>query len=285
MALISVVITTFRRPEWLAESVGSVLGQSFTDLECIVVDDGGGDLPPLPADDRLRVIVHEANLGVSAARNTGADAGTGTWMAFLDDDDRWTPDRLAMTLDVLDDADIVVCWAAELDGTPRPEWNRALDGDVHDVILDAAAPSLGATMIRRTVMPRFDVDYRNGLEDLDWWLRASRTLRVVTVPEVGLLVRLHRSERNFNGPLGRIDAAQGLMAAHAEYFRSHRRAAAFRWYMMAMLARQLGDYRFARRALVRSFVLRPKLKRLGHLALSCHRSTFDVQAHRAMVDR
>ncbi|WP_293884359.1 glycosyltransferase family 2 protein [Sphingomonas sp.] len=99
MPLVSVVIPTFGRPELVCRAVVGSLAQTLSDIEVIVVVDGVD--PPTNAalallkDDRLRVINHDGKRGAGQARDTGADAATGQWIAFLDDDDEWLPTKLA----------------------------------------------------------------------------------------------------------------------------------------------------------------------------------------------
>jgi glycosyltransferase involved in cell wall biosynthesis len=97
-ALVSVVIPTRGRPEWVENAVRSALAQSYVPVEVIVVVDG---LDPQTeqvlgclADTRLKVRVSEENVGGAEARNIGVRAAHGEWIAFLDDDDTWLPDKL-----------------------------------------------------------------------------------------------------------------------------------------------------------------------------------------------
>ncbi len=92
---ISAVIPTFNRSVLLERALGSVLGQSRPPDEVIVVDDGSRD----DTRERLRSVpcvraLFQHNLGAAAARNRGTKAASGTWIAFLDDDDVWGPDHL-----------------------------------------------------------------------------------------------------------------------------------------------------------------------------------------------
>lgn len=106
--LVTVVIPTRNRADRIAGAVGSVLGQNYRRLELVVVDDastdGTGDLlASLAADEsRLRVLRNPHRQGASAARNLGAHHGSGELLAFLDDDCRWKPDKLAAQLPHLD---------------------------------------------------------------------------------------------------------------------------------------------------------------------------------------
>lgn len=91
--MISVIIPVYNASEWLSESVGSIMAQSYGEWELILVDDGSTDGSAVlcdkytAADSRIRVL-HIANSGVSAARNRGLDAAKGEWLLFMDADDQ-----------------------------------------------------------------------------------------------------------------------------------------------------------------------------------------------------
>jgi glycosyltransferase involved in cell wall biosynthesis len=112
----SVVISTYNRARVVTRAIRSVLDQQGVELELVVVDDGSTDdtakvLDEL-SDPRLRV-VHRANGGSSAARNSGIAAATGDWVAFLDDDDAALPGWLSCLAEMTGDGVGVVCCAAE----------------------------------------------------------------------------------------------------------------------------------------------------------------------------
>ena len=95
--LVSVIIPTYNRADLVQEALASVKAQTFRDFEIVVVDDGGtdGTCEVLSAWRETRVLRHPGRRGVSAARNTGITAARGQWLAFLDSDDLWLPDKLA----------------------------------------------------------------------------------------------------------------------------------------------------------------------------------------------
>ena len=97
--LVSVVIPVYNRAHLVGRAIASVLAQSYGNIEIIVVDDASTDDLAAAldefADPRLRRIAHPRNRGAAAARNTGVAAAGGTFVAFLDSDDLWLPDKLA----------------------------------------------------------------------------------------------------------------------------------------------------------------------------------------------
>lgn len=107
---VSVVIPTCRRPALLERALASVRRQTHSPLEIVIVDDAA-DLPcGQPAVEGVRVLANQRTAGASGARNTGAAAASGRWLAFLDDDDEWLPDYLARVLAQAEDhgADLVL---------------------------------------------------------------------------------------------------------------------------------------------------------------------------------
>ena len=99
MPTVSVIIPVYKVERYLDACVESVIGQTYTDLEILLVDDGSPDCCPAMCDawaekdPRIRVI-HRKNGGLSAARNTGIEAASGEFLIFTDSDDRMEPDAV-----------------------------------------------------------------------------------------------------------------------------------------------------------------------------------------------
>ena len=125
MPIISVIIPVYNTLSTLERCVESVLSQNIADMEVILVDDGSVDGSSALCDrlsgnhDHVRVI-HRANGGLSAARNTGIDAASGIWIAFVDSDDELAPDTLEPNLELAtQDIDLVEFPVAVHYGTPN----------------------------------------------------------------------------------------------------------------------------------------------------------------------
>lgn len=124
---ISVIVPVYRVEKFLPQCIESVLNQTFTDFELILVDDGSPDRCPAICDEaaerdaRVRVI-HQANAGLSAARNAGIEAAHGAWLSFVDSDDYIAPhfcEKLYQTAQRTN-ADCVMCSVQNVDESGKP---------------------------------------------------------------------------------------------------------------------------------------------------------------------
>ena len=165
---VSVVIPTHNRAVLLHRAVESVLVQTYTDFEVIIVDDCSSDNTQEVirefSDPRVYPIRHDINKGVAAARNTGIAHARGEYVAFLDDDDECTPDRLADQVRVLDsnpDVGMVYGWTEEInDATGTRRIPRNVQKNTHRgrVAFEAAltgisdTASMGNPCIRASVV-------------------------------------------------------------------------------------------------------------------------------------
>lgn len=253
--MFSVVVPTFDRPQLLLEAVESVLDQSVADLECIVVCDGGGRIGRLPEDERVRILTRSDNGGPSATRNDGIAAARGTWIAFLDDDDVWSPERLAHAAEATDHALISVC-AARFLGSERAGHTRPLEGDVSRTILHHLTPNVGQTIVHREIVPLFRPDLR-AVEDIEWWMRLATLAEVASIVSPDLLYRLHSGPRRGNAVDARITERLRLIDEHPEYFCTNRRAEAFQLRRIALMAQATGSKDIARRSMLRSLRRHP----------------------------
>lgn len=105
--LVSVIIPTFNRAQCIKRAILSIFNQKYTDLEIIVVNDGSKDntseIISSLQDRRLRLICHETNKGLAAARNTGINNAEGKFITFLDDDDEWLPEKINKQLNIFEE--------------------------------------------------------------------------------------------------------------------------------------------------------------------------------------
>jgi glycosyltransferase involved in cell wall biosynthesis len=198
--LVSVIIPTYNRAAWVTAAAASVLTQKFGDYELIVVDDGSTDatLEALASlRGQVKVLRRGERRGVSAARNLGAGAARGEWLAFLDSDDLWLPDKLARQMDYLRaHPDLLICQTEEIwmrNGVRvnPPATHRKVGGDIFFRSLERCSVSPSAVMVHRGLfedMQGFD-ESLPAAEDYDLWLRIAWRYPVGLTPEPLVLKR------------------------------------------------------------------------------------------------
>ena len=198
---VSVVIPTRDRARFLPDAIATALGQEGVELEVIVVDDGSRDeTPELLArvgDERLRVIRFEPERGQSKARIAGVDAARGRWLAFLDDDDLWSPSKLRLQLDAAERSGATWAYCGVLlvspegdvvrvSGPPRPE-------DVLREVLRANVVQAGAsTVIVQAEQYHAVGGFQDGLHNpWDLWIRLAVDGSAAAVDEPLVAYRRH----------------------------------------------------------------------------------------------
>jgi glycosyltransferase involved in cell wall biosynthesis len=187
--LISVIIPTYNRCGWIEGAVESVLLQSFDDAEIIVVDDGSCDSTPERIGrltdryaDRRRIRYRSTpHSGVSAARNRGIEMAEGEWIAFLDSDDYWLPDKLTLQIRYLaSHPAYLICHTDEIwirDGVRinQGKKHRKHEGWFFVPSLDLCLISPSSVMMHRSVFEEvgmFDETFPV-VEDYELWLRVT----------------------------------------------------------------------------------------------------------------
>ena len=234
----SVVIPTRDRPEMLAGALASALGQRDVDLEIIVIDDGSS--PPagdsVSATERVRVMRHEAPRGVSAARNTGIDTARAPWIAFLDDDDLWAPDKLSSQLaageaagaawvyagDVTVDEDLRVVSGAP----PPPPAEVVATLSTYNSMPAGASNVVVRADALRTAGP-FDPALKTS-EDWDMWIRLARSCgppAVVPRPLVACRMHAGGASTDMETVLEEIKTIETRYALRIDWARHYRWAA------------------------------------------------------------
>jgi glycosyltransferase involved in cell wall biosynthesis len=194
---VSVIITTYNRCELLKRALNSVLDQTYSNFECIVVDDASTDETSQVVaefnDDRIIYIKHKENKHLSAARNTGIHASNGEFIAFLDDDDEWYPRKLEKQVKLLKDSEnevgLVYCWMNyyKNSGEKVNERHPNLRGHIFSQVLVSQPLGNGSTyLIRRKAINHtgyFDESLKRGI-DGDYIRRLCYKYKVDYVPEV-----------------------------------------------------------------------------------------------------
>jgi glycosyltransferase involved in cell wall biosynthesis len=258
--LVSAVVPAYNAARTLRAAVESILLQTVGDVEVIVVDDGSeddtADVARAIADSRVR-LVSQANGGASAARNAGIRSARGPYVAFLDADDLWLPDKLARQLAVLrsrPDVHAVHCGATYVDDElrvlsvrPCHPWRDPL----LDVLLFENLSAFPSTLLaerERLEQRGFDTSLVMH-EDWDLAIHAARHWSLEPIETPLTLYRVHRSNRSRNVERHLASGLRVIDRVFADpslprRIQSRRRTVYARYYtMLAAAALKYGQWR------------------------------------------
>lgn len=298
---VSVVIPSHNCERYIAETIESVLAQTFGDLEVIVVDDGSTDRTReivASFDSRVRLVA-QGNAGVCRARNRGISEARGRYICLMDHDDYWFPDKIERQVEILEGHPeyavafaAFVNWHADAGGEfpPPTSYDLSSLGDgidedysgwiYHQFLLDC-------WMLTSTAMFRREVFATCGVfdetlpysEDWDLWLRLSREFQFVKLRRPNTLYRQHAWQGNRR--VREIDyrtvllertvqqwgycSGDGRCVSHRQF--SKKLAEYHASYALHQL--QAGDLARGLRAMIKAFSNNPtKLRYLAYAAVS-----------------
>ena len=180
---VSVIIPTYNRAAMLKEAVDSVLAQDYPNFELIVVDDGSTDSTPkiLNTYQDDVTVIRRNNLGVSSARNAGIRAASGQFIAFLDSDDLWLPQKLSNQVEFFNlNPEALICqteeiWIRNSVRVNPKKRHKKVSGMIFEPSLELCLVSPSAVMMQRSLFETvglFD-ESLPACEDYDLWLRIS----------------------------------------------------------------------------------------------------------------
>jgi glycosyltransferase involved in cell wall biosynthesis len=219
---VSVIVPTRNRSALLAMSLRSVLAQRDVDLEVIVVDEASTDdtqamLAGL-RDSRIRVIRHDTPQGVSAARNDGTAAASAEWVAYLDDDDLWAPDKLALQLRAARASGASWVYVGHVNinmghrvtgGAPPLAPDALLEQLPRHNVVPGGCSGVMVSKRALALAGHFDPRFQP-LADWDLWLRLAHTGVPAWVPRPLVAYRLHGRQMSLEA--SRVEAEFRMLA-------------------------------------------------------------------------
>lgn len=197
--LVSVIIPAYKAERFIEETIRSVINQSYTNIECIVVDDGSTDslasivLKLIKEDDRITYI-RQQNEGVSSARNHGFKISKGEYISFLDADDIWNSKRIERTMHALvnseDNLGLVHTDMRfmTIDSVLMDQKNYGLSGKVLDDLLlweQCVIPAPSSVLIKREVLNNIGL-FNSELStaaDQEFFMRVTHRYQILRIPE------------------------------------------------------------------------------------------------------
>lgn len=267
---VSVVIPAYNREDVLTASVDSVLRQTWTDFEVLIVDDGSTDatreIAESMTDPRIRVVATSGNTGASGARNVGVAHAVGDWVAFQDSDDEWLPRKLEKQMAPLlaDGSDAIAGYCGmvvtgrhfQSEGE-RPQTlyipnqrHKAVSGDIRNTLLTASLVSTQTLIVRRDLLAEvggFD-EALPALVDWDLTLRLAQHGSFSFIDEP--LVLQFFSQNSLTQNLDkRLTARRAIIGKHRALFEAAPDALAYQYRSLAGEERRRGNIAAASEAI------------------------------------
>jgi glycosyltransferase involved in cell wall biosynthesis len=191
MPKVSVIMPAYNSGKYIIDAIESVLHQSYSDYELIIIDDGSKDNTReiiMSYDNRNEMrYYYQENSGISAARNKGIELSTGKYIAFLDADDLWMPDKLSESVKYLENNSAIKMVYSDMfiinsSGEVTGQWFRMkkeyAEGDIYENLIKECFIVPTSFVIEKAVLLEdlFNVK-ATGVEDYDLWMRLARKYR------------------------------------------------------------------------------------------------------------
>ena len=286
--LVSVVIPVYNSEEFLSQAIDSVLAQRYQPIEVIAVDDGSTDNSPsiLRGYSKKIKFFRQPNSGSAVARNKGINESSGKFIAFLDADDVWHPDKTRIQIShLMEHPQVSVVYAdllktADSRGQEIDRFlmqsiesavniNPAGSGWLYTDLIRESGPHTSSVIIRRSLVDKvglFDMQFRKG-QDYDYWIRASRETEFHQLTPKLSVYRIHKegitgkpSPENFGAIV--IESAlerfgrTGPDGSKLSVVEVRRRLSEL-WFQFAYLHETKGDLAIAKDAFLRSLYYQP----------------------------
>ena len=232
--LVSVIIPTYNRPKMLAESVRSVLHQTYQNIEIIVINDSGvnveNTLIPLNRNGNIIYVKHSKNRGLAAARNTGITLSKGNYIAYLDDDDIFLPHHVEALVSLLERTDYKIAYSDAYRAFQHKQADEyviskrdtpfSLDFDYDKILIENFIPVLCVIHKKECFQKAgfFDENLCR-LEDWDLWIRMSRHYKFAHLKEITCEFRWRNDGTSMmTGPLDAFAwASMNMLYKYSEF--------------------------------------------------------------------
>jgi len=278
---VSVIIPTYNREKMVKNAIRSVLNQTFSDFEIVIIDDASTDNTESVIksihDNRIRYIRHEKNKGGSAARNTGIIEARGEYIALLDSDDVWLKEKLEKQIDVMEKSElrpgVVYSGVNYIDSHGRLKGPVIpfFKGNIYSYLLEENIVLGGGStaLIRKDCFDEVGLFDENlpSRQDLDLWIRISRKFNFdyVKVPLVN--IRIHKDRITEDLEM-KINSRELLFNKIYKELKKDRKKIAIYFYMTGIIYLHIGNITEGRRYLLKALLKLPNFKTTSALCVS-----------------
>jgi glycosyltransferase involved in cell wall biosynthesis len=239
MPKVSAILPTYNRAEFLHFAIQSALNQTFNDIEIIVCDDKSTDntreVVERYSDERIKYILNKGKKGPSATRNTAILTTEGEYIAFLDDDDEWLPDKLNRQVALLDHSPSNICGVYSnrflidrksdriLSNDPGTEKKK---GNLLYQLMIKSPIHTSTVMIRKTCLEQIGLfdETMSYMEDRDLWIRLSMKWDFEYISTPLTKAYVHGLEQLSRNLAGQTVGREKLLERYHDFFKKNRKS-------------------------------------------------------------
>ena len=267
---VSVIIPTYNRENLVDKAIKSVLKQTYRNYEVIIIDDGSTDNTEKVVKNfhhpQIHYIKHADNRGVSAARNTGIRNCCGEYIAFLDSDDEWMPEKLNKQMKIFEKAPSKVgavytgnYYIDKISEKITKVYIPRKKGHIYEDILRGEGTLYISTLLVRkecfTKAGLFDEDFP-AREDLDMWIRISKHYQFVYVKDVLVICRTNHIQMTKNSKI-LIEGAKKIQTKYAEELKIRPYSYSVRFFYLGNKLCHIGKIKEGQRYFIKAIKIYP----------------------------
>ena len=226
--LVSAVIPTYNRANVVGEAIQSTLQQTYENIEVLVVDDHSTDNTKEVVesfdDSRVRYLLNQRTKGAQGARNTGIDEANGEWVAFLDSDDRWMPEKLSKQLKYIEESDeevhaLATGFVRERNGQVwRRKQNENCSWNAEAFLRSTPVGNFSVLIARRNVLVQVGGldEGLPAMQDMDLFYRVSKNYNFCSMVECLVVISTDANNRISSKYEDKLHASIAFFEKHYE---------------------------------------------------------------------
>jgi glycosyltransferase involved in cell wall biosynthesis len=237
MARVSVIIPTYNRDNFIRSAIISVLNQTYQDYDIVIVDDGSTDNTELVVNSfscsKIKYIRHKKNMGEAESRNTGITNSNSEFIAFIDDDDEWMPDKLELQIKLMSQCEVQIGGIYTGVLTIDMESGKIVDKLIphkrgyiyNDLLVENCVFTPSTILLKVECFKKvglFDRTIKYG-PDYDMWVRISKEYHYEYIKEPLVKYYIHKNKLSGNYPKY-IEGAEEILKKYGEVLSKHKMA-------------------------------------------------------------